>query len=82
MKNTVGHFIKEGGYEYLLRIHCSNPSTHYRTFYFRKSEGWDLIKVRAERNRLCKEYEEQGIRSSGHCRKGGRIPSENLTLDN
>ena len=68
MKNTVGHFIKEGGYEYLL--------------YFRKSEGWDLIKVRAERNRLCKEYEEQGIRSSGHCRKGGRIPSENLTLDN
>ncbi len=82
MKNTVGHFIKEGDYEFCLRIHCIKPKIHYKTYYFRKSEGWTLEKVRAERNMLCKQFEEDGTRASGNPRRGGRIPWQNLTLMN
>ena len=44
MKNTVGHFIKEGDYEFLLRIQCVKPNKHYKSYYFSKSEGWTLKK--------------------------------------
>ena len=82
MKRTVGHFIKEGDYEFLLRICCQKPNSHHKQFYFPKLEGWTLEKVRARRNELCKEYEESGVRASGPCKRGGRIPWEDLTLLN
>ncbi len=82
MRLTVAHFIKEGNYEFLLRIHCMKPNTHYKQYYFRKSDGWTLIKVRAERNRMVKEFEDIGIRDTGISKRGGLIPSSKLTLDN
>lgn len=82
MRLTVAHFIKEGNYEFLLRIHCMYPKKHYKQYYFSKSDGWTLIKVRAERNRMVKEFEDLGIRDTGVSKRGGRIPSSELTLDN
>lgn len=82
MKNTIAHYIKEGTYEYLLRIHCSKPKVHYKQWYFMKADGWTLLKVRQERNRMCKEFEENGIRATGPPYWGGRIPSNKLTLEN
>jgi len=81
MRETVAHYIKEGVYDYLLRIHCSVPHTHYKQFYLSKRDGWDLDDVKLYRNKLCQLYEDTGIRASGNKKKGGRIRACDLGMN-
>lgn len=78
-KKTVAHYIYEGHLEWLLRIFIKNPKPTYKQWYLSKKE-WTLDDVKLYRNKLCKQYEEDGLRDTGP-KKGGRIRAEDLGMN-
>ena len=79
-RNCCAHYVKEGMYDWNLRITLQKPKGGYKQFYLPKKE-WTLDQVKLYRNKLCKEYEENGSRSISPSRQGGRILACNLGMN-
>ena len=79
-RHCCAHYIKEGMYEWQLRIGLQNPKNTFKQYYLSKKE-YTLDEVKLYRNKLCLQFEADGSRTTTTSRKGGRIQACNLGMN-
>ena len=78
--HIVAHYIKSGLYDWNLRISTQKPKSGYKQYYLPKKD-WTLDEVKLYRNKLCLQFEKDGLRDSGTSKRGGRIQACNLGMN-